>query len=94
LRGVGAQDFHVFSMDMFGTYIIWYVDGQRIQYISCSQFADLYPGSTCGPFDNPFYFIFNVAVGGNVFPEQPTGYPGWSATLVVDYIRVYGTYYE
>lgn len=40
------------------------------------------------PFDQPFYLIMNVAVGGN-FPGAPNGATHFPAELVIDYVRVY-----
>jgi beta-glucanase (GH16 family) len=40
------------------------------------------------PFDQPFYLIMNVAVGGN-FPGAPNSATHFPAELVIDYVRVY-----
>ena len=40
------------------------------------------------PFDQPFYLLMNVAVGGN-FPGAPNAETVFPAELVVDYVRVY-----
>ena len=40
------------------------------------------------PFDQPFYLVMNVAVGGN-FPGVPNDETRFPAELVVDYVRVY-----
>lgn len=40
------------------------------------------------PFDQPFYLLMNVAVGGN-FPGAPNASTRFPAELVVDYVRVY-----
>ena len=43
---------------------------------------------TTYPFNEDFYFIINLAVGGNWpgNPDATTSFPQW---LIVDYIRVY-----
>jgi beta-glucanase (GH16 family) len=40
------------------------------------------------PFNAPFFFIFNIAVGGNWpgSPDATTYFPQW---MIVDYVRVY-----
>ena len=45
-------------------------------------------GSYPAPFDQPFYLIMNLAVGGNFGgnPDAATVFPG---EMLVDYIRVY-----
>jgi beta-glucanase (GH16 family) len=40
------------------------------------------------PFDQPFYLVMNVAVGGN-FPGVPNAATAFPADLQVDYVRVY-----
>jgi beta-glucanase (GH16 family) len=59
------------------------VDGQGVQAASA---ADLNPWPA--PFDQPFYLLMNVAVGGN-FPGVPNPQTHFPAELVVDYVRVY-----
>ena len=48
--------------------------------------ADLNPWPA--PFDQPFYLVMNVAVGGRFLgnPDKTTVFP---AEMVVDYVRVY-----
>ena len=48
--------------------------------------ADLNPWPA--PFDQPFYLVMNVAVGGN-FPGAPNDETRFPAELVIDYVRVY-----
>ena len=48
--------------------------------------ADLNPWPA--PFDQPFYLLMNVAVGGN-FPGVPSPQTRFPAELVVDHVRVY-----
>ena len=40
------------------------------------------------PFDNPFFFILNVAVGG-VWPGYPDATTTFPQYMAVDYVRVY-----
>lgn len=40
------------------------------------------------PFDKPFFFIFNVAVGGN-WPGSPDTTTVLPQRMIVDYIRVF-----
>jgi beta-glucanase (GH16 family) len=48
--------------------------------------ADINPWPA--PFDQPFYLLMNVAVGGN-FPGLPSLQTPFPAELRVDYVRVY-----
>ena len=61
----------------------FYVD--NILYATINK-ADL--GSNNYPFNESFYFLINMAVGGNLpgSPDATTIFPQW---LIVDYIRMY-----
>ena len=45
-------------------------------------------GGNAYPFNDPFFFIFNIAVGGNWpgSPDASTQFPQW---MMVDYVRVF-----
>jgi beta-glucanase (GH16 family) len=57
--------------------MVWYVD-----YHKYFEFNSYYP------FNNPFFFIMNVAVGGN-WPGNPDNTTTFPQTMVVDYVRVF-----
>jgi beta-glucanase (GH16 family) len=77
-----ADEFHVFSILWEKDHIIWYVD-----YIPFFELDIEMVGSTY-PFNNLFFFILNVAVGGN-WPGNPDGTTVFPQTMEVDYIRVF-----
>ena len=60
--------------------------GNSGQGVEATRAADLNPWPA--PFDQPFYLLMNVAVGGN-FPGVPNDETRFPAELVVDYVRVY-----
>lgn len=78
-----SDEFHVFSL-------IWEED--LVQFlVDDIPYHDITPADMDGfdyPFNNPFYFIMNVAVGGNFDgpPDDTTPFPSYMA---VDYIRVF-----
>lgn len=78
-----ADDFHTFAIEWRPGHIAWSVDG--VAYHEASP-AAVAPNEWV--FDQPFYLILNVAVGGNVggpvFPD--TVFP---ASMAVDYVRLY-----
>jgi len=80
------DDFHVFAIDWNTTSITWSVDG--IEYLTIEA-SDLPQGATW-VFNDDFFIILNVAVGGNYVgdPDETTAFP---QTMLVDYVRVYGT---
>lgn len=81
--GTFNDEFHVFSLEWKQDQIKWFVDGNLFSTVNK---ADL--GANNYPFNEDFYLIFNLAVGGNWpgSPDASTTFPQW---LIVDYIRVY-----
>jgi len=78
-----SESFHVFAAEVGKSDIRFYVDD--ILYSTKTE-KDLFPYHW--PFREEFYFIVNLAVGGNWpgYPDESTIFP---QQLVVDYIRVY-----
>ena len=62
-------------------YIVWYLDGERYHAI------DITPAEL-DEFQKNFFFILNLAIGGDKGAGDPTGntFPQW---MIVDYIRVF-----
>jgi beta-glucanase (GH16 family) len=83
--GQGADHFHTYLLEWTTNSISWSVDGQLYETrTNWSTAKAPYPA----PFDQPFYIILNLAVGGNFGgnPDANTIFPG---EMQVDYIRVY-----
>jgi beta-glucanase (GH16 family) len=76
------NDFHVFGIEWGENYINYYVDDVLYNQIKPEDV----PGEWV--FNNSFYMILNMAVGGNLpgSPNQDTVFP---QVMLVDYIRVY-----
>jgi beta-glucanase (GH16 family) len=81
--GTFNDEFHVFSLEWQQDIIKWYVDGNLFGTADKAAF-----GANNYPFNEEFYFIFNLAVGGNWpgNPDASTLFPQW---MIVDYVRVY-----
>ena len=81
--GKFSYGFHVFSMIRSPEGVTWLVDD--IPFYSY-QFTD---APDFDAFQKPFFFIFNIAVGGRWpgYPDDSTNFP---QRLVVDYVRVFG----
>ena len=77
-----SDDFHVFAVEWEANRIKWYVDG--IHYFTITSRL----GGLTWVFDHPFFFILNVAVGGN-WPGYPDGTTVFPQQMLVDYVRVY-----
>jgi beta-glucanase (GH16 family) len=76
------KDFHVFAIEWSEEVIDFFVDDTLYQRIT--------PDGVTGEwvYDQPFFIILNVAVGGNYvgFPTPQTPFP---QTMLVDYVKVY-----
>ncbi len=79
--GIFADEFHVFSMEWTPTSITWYVDDVQFNVV------DITPAEL-SEFHQNFFFIFNVAVGGN-WPGSPDANTTFPQRMVVDYVRVF-----
>jgi beta-glucanase (GH16 family) len=99
--GSTVADWHVYAVEWTPGQIRFYVDDvlactqsfwwsssrtQEGQGIEAAGPQDLNPWPA--PFDQPFYIVMNLAVGGN-FPGAPNEATRFPAELVVDYVRVY-----
>jgi beta-glucanase (GH16 family) len=80
------DDYHVFAIDWDSSSITWSVDDHAYMTLGPS---DLPPG-TSWVYDHDFFIILNVAVGGN-YVGPPDGTTVFPQTMLVDYVRVYGT---
>jgi beta-glucanase (GH16 family) len=76
-------DFHIFAVEWYEDRIDYFVDDYLYNRI---QKTDVAPNKWV--FNQPFFLIMNVAVGGNFtgFPNVNTSFP---QTMQVDYVRVY-----
>ena len=87
-----ADDFHIFAVEWEPDEMRFYVDDRC--YYKTSEWFTKRSGfgevSYPAPYDQPFYMILNVAVGG-VWPGNPDEYTQFNeqAQMVVDYVKVY-----
>jgi beta-glucanase (GH16 family) len=75
-------DYHIFGIEWGEDYINYYVDNVLYNQITPSKV----PGEWV--FNQPFYIILNLAVGGNL-PGDPNSETTFPQTMLVDYVRVY-----
>ncbi len=91
VEGSFSEAFHTFALEWLPGEMRWYVDGQLIHTennwysVTVGQGEITYPA----PFDQPFYIILNLAVGGTWvgYPDETTDFD--SARYEIDYVRVY-----
>ncbi len=79
--GIYADEFHVFSIIWDSNKITWYRDDIQYNQINITQ-------TQFSEFREKFFFIFNVAVGGN-WPGSPNSSTQFPQRMAVDYIRVF-----
>jgi beta-glucanase (GH16 family) len=77
-----SDDFHIFSVEWENNQIKFYVDNNLFATLNNSTITGNYP------FNNPFFLIFNVAVGGN-WPGSPDANTIFPQKMLIDYVRVY-----
>lgn len=90
-EGTFSDEYHVFDVEWEPGKISWYVDGKPIHtednwYSAIEGQGEItYPA----PFDQPFYIILNLAVGGNWpgNPDETTDIA--NAAYYIDYVKVY-----
>ncbi|MGB5259002.1 MAG: glycoside hydrolase family 16 protein [Gammaproteobacteria bacterium] len=79
--GTFADEFHVFSIEWDSTSIRWLLDGVQYHVLSITD-------PSLSEFQQEFFFIFNVAVGGT-WPGSPDGSTYFPQRMLVDYVRVF-----
>lgn len=75
--------YHIYSIQWDGSAIKWFLDG--VQFHEANILNSI---NSTEEFHKPFFFIVNLAVGGN-WPGQTIDNSKFPASLYVDYIRVY-----
>ena len=86
-----ADNYHTYACEWEPGKIIWYIDGVKFHEESdwfsakSGQGEVTYPA----PFDQPFYMILNLAVGGSWvgYPDATTTYD--DQQFAIDYVKVY-----
>lgn len=86
-----ADQYHTYACDWEPGKITWYIDGVKYHEESdwfsakSGQGEVTYPA----PFDQPFYMILNLAVGGSWvgYPDESTTYD--DQEFAIDYVKVY-----
>ena len=79
-----TQSFHVYRVDWTPEVIRGYIDGEPMY-----EYPNEGTGPAAWPFDQPFHFLLNVAVGGNWGGQQGVDETAFPATMEVDYVRAY-----
>ena len=79
--GIFNNEFHVFSIVWNASSIKWYVDDNLYHTMNTTN-------ETRTEFQEAFFFIFNIAVGGD-WPGSPDLNTVFPQRMIVDYVRVF-----
>ncbi len=79
-----TREFHLYAIEWEPEQIRFYFD-DRLYFVYENDGA----GSAGWPFDQPFYLILNLAVGGNWGGQQGIDDRAFPQRMEVDYVRVY-----
>jgi len=80
-----CDDFHVYAVEWQPDLMIWTVDGKEFYRTSRWYNGYDYPA----PYNKPFYILLNLAIGGNFDGGINPDKSFTSASMYVDYVRVY-----
>jgi beta-glucanase (GH16 family) len=84
-NGGSVTNFHTYTLDWSTNAILFYVDGHL--YETQTRWTDS-SGTYPFPFNQPFFLIMNLAVGGN-YVGNPNGSTIFPSEMQVDYVRIY-----
>ena len=88
LSNIDVNQFHIYSIEWDENSIKWYVDNN--QYFSYNKESNASIDSW--PFDDDFYLIINLAIGGDwgtLGGSCPIDYNSFPQTMEVDYVRIF-----
>jgi beta-glucanase (GH16 family) len=81
-----ADAFHVFAIQWAPGTITFLVDGTSYKTVTAASL----PAGAQWVFDNPFFLLLNVAVGGS-WPGAPDTTTQFPQQMMIDYVRVSGS---
>lgn len=82
-----ASEYHLFQFSWTDSLMIWSIDGTEFFQLTRSEIEQQ---TSYYPFDQPFYMILNLAIGGDFLGDlQPDETTPDTNRVLVDYVRVY-----
>ncbi len=81
-----ATEFHLYAIEWTADQIDFFVDDQKYYTVQKSVLGNEVEQ---WPFEQPFFLILNVAVGGNWGGQKGVDESIWPQRMEVDYVRVY-----
>ena len=89
----GLDDFHTYSLDWDAGKMVWAIDGvPYATQTSATWHVAQSPNRPSAPFDQSFYLILNLAIGGNLPEGRNLGgvsSKNFPKTMEIDWVRVY-----
>ncbi len=83
------DEWHVYALEWTPDYLAWWIDGVCVLKLNNDQWWTSSSNEPGAPFDQPFYILLNLAVGGNYDGGVKPPEDFVSATMQVDYVRVF-----
>jgi len=78
------EAFHIYALEWTADLITFFIDNEKV-----FEYRNEQKGFESWPFDQEFYLILNVAVGGNWGGQKGIDNTVFPAKMVIDYVRVY-----
>jgi len=84
--------FHTYAIEWYPARMIWTVDGQIFAERQRSEWSTTGSQTPGAPFDQPFYLIVNLAIGGKLAESRGVGgvrLDGYPKRMEIDWVRVW-----
>ena len=83
------EEYHVYGVEWTRESMIFYCDDNQFLTVTRDQWQTNAYSSNDGPFDQPFHILINMAVGGSFDSYYSPDSSFQSASMYVDYVRIY-----
>jgi beta-glucanase (GH16 family) len=84
--------FHTYTIEWHPDRIVWFVDGRKFAERTASEWSTTGSATPGAPFDQPFYLILNLAIGGKLAESRGVGgvrLDGYPKRMEIDWVRVW-----
>jgi beta-glucanase (GH16 family) len=84
--------FHTYAIEWYPDRIIWQVDGRIFAQRQMNEWSTTGSSNPGAPFDQPFYLILNLAIGGKLAEGRGLGgvrLDGYPKRMEIDWVRVW-----
>jgi beta-glucanase (GH16 family) len=86
------DNFHTFAIEWHPDRMVWTVDGRTFAERQRSEWSTTGSETPGAPFDQPFYLILNLAIGGKLAETRGVGgvrLDGYPKRMEIDWVRVW-----